>query len=130
MVGGEAERLEIPSSKAKQLYINKFTFISSWIEHISEEFIERSFYKGFSKFLTKEYKEELFVVLYEIYQQYKILNEEDPNYEDQVINLISLLDPYYPAYIDPFEFLPGLLGHLQFQETVERTNKSLSLIHI
>ena len=128
MVSGEAERVEIPSSKAKQRYIDKFTFISRRIEDISREFIERVFYEGFSKFLTKEYREELFKALYEIYQKYIVLNDEDGDHDDQVIDLISLLDPFHPSYLgpnrsDPYEFLPELLDHLQFEESVERTKK-------
>ena len=49
-----------PIANPRQVYINKFTFLSRQIEGFVEEFIEKMFNKNFSKFLTSEYKKELY----------------------------------------------------------------------
>ena len=48
-----------PVENPKQVYINKFTFLSRKIEEFVEEFIEKIFQDNFSKFLSKEYKNRL-----------------------------------------------------------------------
>ena len=83
-----------PVENPKQVYINKFTFLSRKIEEFVEEFIEKIFQDNFSKFLSKEYKKELYSNLYKIYEEIKIEKLDDDEEMDSVI--MKYLSTYVP----------------------------------
>ena len=56
---------------AKELYIKRFTYVSREIEEFMENIIRDAFPKNFSRFFNKEYKKELYLKLYKLYEMVK-----------------------------------------------------------
>ena len=77
----------------KEIYIKKFTYVSRRIEKLLIEVIRESFPENFYKFLTTEYKDELYTRLYKIYEMMK--NEEIEG-QEEYDEIIEQLQDYIP----------------------------------
>lgn len=91
----------IPVKKPKAVYVKRFTFISRKIEDFVEFFIYEVFNVGFKKFLTEEYRQELFNAIYSIYEASKKYKGQELN--DLIQEYMSNL---YPNTIDLALFDP------------------------
>ena len=85
-------------TNAKELYIKRFTYISRRIEELMENILRDAFPKNFSRFLNAEYKKELYLKLYKLYEmvkndEYKEVSEDEHDrgiYEhDRIIEELS-----------------------------------------
>ena len=83
----KSEDIENP----KELYIQKFTYISRSLERLQEKIITRSFPYKFSKYLTDEYRKDLYFSLYLIYEMVKNNKDEDDEYSYVVEQLDDLI---------------------------------------
>ena len=61
-------------TNAKELYIKRFTYVSREIEEFIEKIVNTVFPENFSRFFNKDYKKELYLKLYKLYEMVK--NEE------------------------------------------------------
>jgi hypothetical protein len=95
----------VPVKNPKAVYIKRFTFFWKKIEEFAENFIDEVFTTGFKKFLTEEYRQELFKAIYDIFEVSKKMDEDG--------NIFDLIDDYmhnlYPETIDFGVVNPSLL---------------------
>ena len=67
----------------KELYIKRFTYVSRKIEEFMENIIKESFPENFSRFLNTEYRKELYLKLYKLYEMVKNEEYKDEGEEEQ-----------------------------------------------
>ena len=106
----------------KELYINKFTFLSRKIEEFVEELIEKIFQKNFSKFLTKEYKKEIYSRLYKIYEASRV---GDADIDDITIHYLEEYVPVGSLFndneaLDLESIVKPFIEYLLLTETVNK----------
>ena len=89
----EGEIIENP----KEIYIQKFTYISRSLERLQEKIIAKSFPHKFSKYLTDEYRKDLYFSLYLIYEMIK--NEDEEYEDDEYTYVVEQLDDLIPEQI-------------------------------
>ena len=88
---------------AKELYIKRFTYVSRRIEEFMENIIREAFPKNFSRFLNPEYKKELYLKLYKLYEMVKNeeYKEDGESEEDRHMyesdNIDNELEDYIPT---------------------------------
>ena len=119
-----------PVNNPKEVYINKFTFISRKIEEFVHEFIEKIFNKNFSKFLTKEYKKEIYSRLYQIYESVKTNKNADVDVDDIIIHFLEDYVPVGSLFndneaLDMGSIIEPFIEYLIAIESVNQTKKRL-----
>ena len=67
----------------KELYIKRFTYVSRKIEEFMENIIKEAFPENFSRFLNTEYRKELYLKLYKLYEMVKNEEYKDEGEEEQ-----------------------------------------------
>ena len=97
----------------KELYIQKFTYISKSLEKLQEKIIAKSFPYKFSKYLTDQYRKDLYFSLNLIYEMVK----NNKNEEDEYSYVVEQLDDLKPLEI------------LQSEEDESLVSQILSRIH-
>ena len=80
----------------KELYIQKFTYVSGSLERLQEKIIAKSFPYKFSKYLTDEYQKDLYFSLYLIYEMVKKNKDEE---DDEYTYVVEQLDDLIPLEI-------------------------------
>lgn len=117
-----------PIVNPREVYINKFTFLSRKIEEFVEELIEKIFQKNFSKFLTIEYKKEIYSRLYKIYDAVK--NNKDEDIDDFVIHYLEHYVPVGSLFndneaLDLGSIVVPFIEYLIATESINQTKKKL-----
>jgi len=121
----------IPIKNPRQVYINRFTFISREIENFVDEFIEIVF-PNFKNFLNKEYKYQLFKAIYSIYEETKQLEKND-DYEDKSHDIITTyIYKFIPEGMEfqedeknPEVFIPTFIDYLLIHDSVNKEKRKL-----
>ena len=119
-----------PVDNPKQVYINKFTFLSRKIEEFVEELIEKIFNKNFSKFLTAEYKKEIYSRLYKIYEAVKNNKNSDVDIDDIIIHYLEDYVPVGSLFngneaLDLESIVVPFIEYLIATESVNQSKKKL-----
>ena len=114
----------IPVNNPKKLYIDKFTFLSSEIENYVDEFIHL-FLEKISKYLTKQYKEDLFNVIFDVYSQ--ILKEKafDEDEIDEIVSYSKIGDFVFGQEEEWMESSNNFISYLISKEISARTKRRL-----
>ena len=88
-------------TNAKELYIKRFTYISRRIEEFMENIIRDAFPENFSRFFNKDYKKELYLKLYKLYEMVKNeeYKEDGESEEDRHIYESDNINDELTAYI-------------------------------
>lgn len=76
-----------PVQNPKKIYINRFTYISRQLEMLIDKFIDSAFGgRRFRTFMNDEYRKGLYRALYTVYEETRVLNEDDEDgWDDEVI---------------------------------------------
>ena len=77
----------------KEFYIQKFTYVSRNLEKLQEMIIAKSFPFRFSKYLTNEYRKDMYFSLYLIYEMVK---NKQKDKEGEYMYVVEQLDDLIP----------------------------------
>ena len=119
-----------PIANPREVYINKFTFVSRKIENFVEEFIENLFGETLSKFLTKEYRKELYLRLYRMYETLKRDNIDHNLIDEMIYGNLEILTPRASIMnaqesLDLESIVHPFIEYLIALESVNQTKKKL-----
>ena len=118
---------EIPIENPKQIYINRFTFVSKKIEAFIPNFISDFFHEDFKNFLTQEYNNKLYSNLYDIYENMKnYKNEDDIDMNDMIVIKLRPFVPHNAAYEDLVTSIRPLIENLIEIESVDLINREMT----
>ena len=119
-----------PVDNPKQVYVNKFTFLSRKIEEFVEELIEKIFNKNFAKFLTGEYKKEIYSRLYKIYEDAKINKYGNADIDEITLHYLEDHVPIGSLFndneaLDLESIVKPFIEYLIATESINQTKKKL-----
>ena len=93
----------------REVYIYKFTYVSRSLEKLQEKIITKSFPYRFSRYLTDEYRKDLYMSLYLIYEMVK--NNQDDEI-DEYSYVVEQLDDLIPEEILQAEHDESLVNQI------------------
>ena len=118
---------EIPIENPKQIYINKFTFVTKKIHIFIPNFISEFFHEDFKNFLTQEYNNKLYLSLYEIYENMKnYKNEDDIDIDNMIVIKLRPFVPHNAEYDDLVMSTRPLIENLIEIESVDLINREMT----